>query len=75
MLLLIDEHMTHIFYPCNSAGITRYIHLLKFPPHVIDILQSLDECCLDHSSASGKINQMQELMNLVLQKRLTNQNL
>ena len=46
MLLLFDEHMTHIFYPCNSEGITRYIHLLKFPQHVIDILLPLDKCCL-----------------------------
>ena len=41
MLLLFDGHMTHI----SIRVLSDNIYLLKFPPHVTDILQPLDKCC------------------------------
>ena len=45
MLLLFDRHMTHISIRVIQRALSDNIHLLKFPPHVTDILQPLDKCC------------------------------
>ena len=45
MLLLYDGHMTHISIRVIEKALSDNIHLLKFPPHVTDILQPLDKCC------------------------------
>ena len=37
--------MTHISICVNQQALSDNIHLLKFPPHVTDILQPLDKCC------------------------------
>ena len=46
MLLLFDGHVTHISVRVIQQALSDNIHLLKFPSHVTDILQPLDECCL-----------------------------
>ena len=45
MLLLFDGHMTHISIRVIQRALSDNIYLLKFPPHVTDILQPLDKCC------------------------------
>ena len=45
MLLLFDGHLSHISIPVVQRAIEENIILLKFPPHVTDILQHLDKCC------------------------------
>ena len=45
MLLLFDGHVTHISIHVIQRALTDNIHLLKFPPHMTDILQPLDKCC------------------------------
>ena len=37
--------MTHISICLIQQALSDNIHLLKFPPHVTDILQPLDKCC------------------------------
>ena len=46
MLLLFDEHVTHISICVIQQALSNNIHLVKFPPHMTDILQPLDKCCL-----------------------------
>ena len=45
MLLLFDEHLSNISIPVVQRAIEENIILLKFPPHITDILQPLDKCC------------------------------
>ena len=45
MLLLFNGHMTHISICVIQQALSDYIHLMKFPSHVTDILQPLDKCC------------------------------
>ena len=45
MLLLFDGHMSHISVRVIEKALQDNIHILKFPPHVTDILQPLDKCC------------------------------
>ena len=45
MLLLFDGHLSHISIPVVQRAIEENITLLKFPPHVTDLLQPLDKCC------------------------------
>ena len=45
MLLLFDGHMSHISVRVIEKALRDNIHILKFPPHVTDILQPLDKCC------------------------------
>ena len=45
MLLLFDGRVTHISIHVIQRALTDNIHLLKFPPHMTDILQPLDKCC------------------------------
>ena len=44
-LLLFDGHRTHISIRVIQRALSDNIYLLKFPPHVTDILQPLDKCC------------------------------
>ena len=59
--------MTHISIRVIQRALSDNIHLLKFPPHVTDILQPLDKAALDHSSTSGKIKKVDkaEFVNLI----------
>ena len=41
MLLLFDGHMTHISIHVIQRALSDNIHLLKFPPHMTDILQAI----------------------------------
>ena len=45
MLLLFDKHMTHISIAVIQRPLSDNVYLFKLPPHVNDILQSLDKCC------------------------------
>ena len=42
MLLLYDGHLTHISIPVIKAALEQDNVILKFPPHIIDVLQPLD---------------------------------
>ena len=44
-MLLFDGHMTHISIHVIQQALSHNIHLMKFPPHVTDILEPLDRCC------------------------------
>jgi len=45
LLLLFDGHMTHVSIPVIRRALAERIIILKFPPHVTDVLQPLDVCC------------------------------
>ena len=45
LLLIFDGHMTHISITIIEKARNENIHILKFPPHVTDVLQPLDVTC------------------------------
>ena len=45
LLLLFDGHLTHISIPVITRALDEGIIILKFPPHVTDVLQPLDVAC------------------------------
>lgn len=45
LLLLFDGHLTHISIPVITRAIEEDIIIMKFPPHVTDVLQPLDVSC------------------------------
>ena len=45
LLLLFDGHLTHISIPVIREALNQHIVILKFPPHVTDVLQPLDVTC------------------------------
>lgn len=45
LLLLLDGHLTHISIQVISRGLAENIIILKFPPHVTDVMQPLDVAC------------------------------
>ena len=45
LLLLSDGHLTHVSVPVVERAKEENIFLLKFPPHVTDVLQPLDIAC------------------------------
>ena len=45
LLLLLDGHLTHISIPVISRALEENIIIMKFPPHVTDVLQPLDVSC------------------------------
>ena len=45
LLLLFDGHLTHISIPVIREALNQQIVILKFPPHVTDVLQPLDVTC------------------------------
>lgn len=45
LLLLYDGHMTHVSIPVIRRALAEQIIILKFPPHVTDVLQPLDVAC------------------------------
>ena len=42
VLLLLDGHKSHITYEVRQLAIENNVHMLKFPPHTIHLLQLLD---------------------------------
>ena len=42
LLLLFDGHMTHITLPVIENAKKEKVIIVKFPPHVTDVLQPLD---------------------------------
>ena len=42
LLLLFDGHMTHITLPVIENAMKEKVIIVKFPPHVTDVLQPLD---------------------------------
>ena len=44
LLLLFDGHLTHISIPVIKRALDENI-IVKFPPHVTDVLQPLDISC------------------------------
>ena len=42
LLLLFDGHLTHISIPVIKKALDENIIIVKFPPHVTDVLQPLD---------------------------------
>ena len=45
LLLLLDGHLTHRYVPVTERAMEEKIFILKFPPHVTDVLQPLDVTC------------------------------
>ena len=45
MLLLFDGHLTHISIPVIKRALDEGIVIIKFPPHVTDVMQPLDVAC------------------------------
>ena len=45
LLLLFDSHLPHILIPVIKTGLHQNIIIVKFPPHVTDVLQPLDVSC------------------------------
>ena len=45
LLLLFDGHMTHITLPVIEKAMIERVVIVKFPPHVTDMLQPLDVTC------------------------------
>ena len=45
LLLLFDSHLTHVSVPVTERAIEEKIFILKFPPHVTDVLEPLDVAC------------------------------
>ena len=45
LLLTFDGHLTHISAPVIEKALEQNVIILKFPPHVIDVLQPLDVAC------------------------------
>ena len=58
MLLLFDGHMKQISIRVIQQALSDNIHLMKFPPHMTDILQPLDKCCFGPLKCKweGKLN-------------------
>ena len=56
MLLLFDGHMAHISICVIQPKLSDNVHLMKFLPHVADILQSLNKCCFEPLKCKWKIN-------------------
>ena len=45
LLLLFDGHLTHVSVLVIERAMEEKIFILKFPPHVTDVLQSLNVAC------------------------------
>ena len=45
LLLLFDSHLTHISISFIKRALNENIIIVKFPPHVTDVLQPLDVFC------------------------------
>ena len=45
LLLLFDGHLAHISIPIIKRALDKNIIIVKFPPHVTDVLQPLDVSC------------------------------
>ena len=45
LLLIYDGHLTHISIELIEHARKEDIHIIKFPPHVTDVLQPLDVAC------------------------------
>ena len=45
LLLLFDGQLTHISIPVIKRALDEDIIIVKFPPHVTDVLQPLDISC------------------------------
>ena len=45
LLLLFDGHLTRVSVPVIERAMEEKIFILKFPPHVTDVLQPLDVAC------------------------------
>ena len=46
LLLIYDGHLTHISIELIEHARKEDIHIIKFPPHVTDVLQPLDVACI-----------------------------
>ena len=45
LLLLYDGHLTHVSIDVVEKAMAERIIIIKFPPHVTDVLQPLDVSC------------------------------
>ena len=45
LILLFDSHLTHISISLIKRALNENIIIVKFPPHVTDVLQPLDVFC------------------------------
>ena len=45
LLLVLDGHLTHVSIPIIERALNEDITILKFPPHVTDLLQPADVTC------------------------------
>ena len=42
ILLILDGHSSHVSYEVRQLAISNGVHMLKLPPHLTNLLQSLD---------------------------------
>ena len=47
LLLLFDGHLTHISILIIKRALDKNIIIVKFPPHVTDVMQPLDVSCFE----------------------------
>ena len=45
LLLLFDGHLTHVSISVIRRALDENVVILKFPPHVTDVMQPLDVAC------------------------------
>ena len=62
LLLLFDGHLTHISLSVIKRAIEERIIIIKFPPHVTDVLQPLDVACFGPLKRRWELP-LQELVN------------
>ena len=45
LLLLFDRHLTHISLSVIKRAMEERVSIIKFPPHITDVLKPLDVAC------------------------------
>ena len=64
LLLLFDDHMTHVSLGVFQKALEGDIIIVKLPPHVMDMLQPLDVSCFGPLKRKWEMR-LQEQVNLL----------
>ena len=64
LLLLFDDHMTHVSLGVLQKALEGDIIIVKLPPHVMDMLQPLDVSCFGPLKRKWEMR-LQEQVNLL----------